>query len=113
MRLGIAKTTVVRLRAHVVDEWGQEVLDWEQADRKPIPGCVVYGLASKEMESGREITGSTVQLLAPFHADIKGGDRVEYDGEVYEIIGAPQKQCSPTGVVSNLEIMLKKWVGKK
>lgn len=113
LMVSFATQSVTRLRANRVEEWGQEVVDWENVDELEIDGCVAYGLASVEMESGRDITRSTVQLIAPFHADIKGGDRIKYDGNVYEIIGEPQAQRSPTGSVSNLEIMLKKWVGKQ
>jgi predicted YcjX-like family ATPase len=47
----------------------------------------------------------------PPGTDVKAGDRIEYDGNVYTINGEPKAWTSPTGRVSHIQLNIERWAG--
>lgn len=129
MRLSIAKRTITILKPGQVVEWGETVADWAGGiTRYEIPGCTDYALSGVEQIMGVDVSAGCRQIFLPLIMDghipkvrtttgdlikIEGTDRVERFGDEWEIIGEPGPQISPTGRVSNLEILIKRWDGKK
>ena len=50
-------------------------------------------------------------LYMPTDADIIQGDRVDYNGETYTVIGVPKPWISPTGNLSNKQVTLERGDG--
>ena len=47
----------------------------------------------------------------PPGSDVRAGDRIGYNGNVYTINGEPRIWKSPTGRVSNIVLNLERWEG--
>ena len=82
------KDTVTRVRPATKTVRGSDIPDWDNASRKGIMGCSMQPATTSLSEDGR-VLGITdlYTLFAPPNADIKAGDRIEYNNKVYEIDG--------------------------
>ncbi len=71
----------------------------------PLPGV--------ETVQGVDVVAGTRQMFMPAGTDVRGTDRIKHLGRLWEIIGEPSEQISPTGELSHVEVLLKRWEGKK
>lgn len=82
---------------------GTEVPDWDAATRHTVGGCSVQPVdTSGNAVSDRVAQATDMQtVLMPPNADLKRGDRVEYDGELWSVDGCVMSWPSPTGRVAH------------
>lgn len=88
---GYRPTTVYRLRASsTVDSFGDAVDDWASPARSPIVRAEVQRGGSVEVDGMlRKLTTQEARLMAPGALDLTEDDRVEADGELWEVDGPP------------------------
>ena len=113
MLVSFATVEPVILRPDLTQEWGQQVVDWENITEIPVEGCVDYALSGVETVQGVDVVAGTRQMFMPPDTDVRGTDRIRHLGHVWEVIGEPSEQISPTGELSHIEVLLKRWEGKK
>lgn len=104
--------TIVRIRPAVKTSRGSEIPDWDNVDRLTIEGCSVQPASTGLSQDGRVLginEGYTVYLQPG--ADVRAGDRIEYDGDVYTINGKPKSWQSATGRVSHIQLNIERWSG--
>ena len=103
--------TIYRLRPGTKMERGSPVPDWSSPDRLRIDDCSVQPTATSTSMDGR-ILGVSESLTAylPEDADVKAGDRIEYRGSAYTIMGEP-KFWKGVRNLSNIQLNLQKWSG--
>ena len=106
-----ARQTVTRLRPGTKTIRGSEVPDWDHVESLEISGCSVQPAATDLSQDGRVlgiIDGMTAYL--PPGSDVKEGDRIEYDGNVYTIDGVPRVWPS-AGNLAHVQCSLRRWSG--
>jgi hypothetical protein len=105
--------TVTRIRPGTKELRGSIVPDWDPAkvDRLVIKGCSVQPATTTLSEDGR-VLGITEQWTAylPEGSDVKAGDHIEFDGDVYTINGEPKKWTAAARL-SNIQLNLIRWKG--
>lgn len=111
--VSFATQTPTILRPGSKLEWGQEVVSWDEVTEIEVPGCTDYALSGVETVQGVDVVAGTRQMFMPADTDVRGTDRIRHLGHVWEIIGVPSPQISPTGELSHIEVLLKRWDGKK
>lgn len=111
--VSFAKQTPVILRPGITTEWGSEVVDWDNVTEIPVPGCTDYALSGADVINGVEVVAGSRQMFMPPGTDVRGTDHIRYLGRVWEVVGDPAAQVSPTGRLSHVEVILKRWEGKK
>ena len=91
---------------------GSTVPDWTKVTDTVITGCSIQPAGTSLSQDGR-ILGVTDGLTAylPPGTDVKEGDRILWNGEIYTINGAPRAWPSPTGRVSHILLNLVRWSG--
>lgn len=105
--------TVIRHRTGTVTLRGSEVPDWEhELEPLSIGGCSVQPASTSLSEDGR-ILGITDGWTAylPSGSDVLAGDRIEFDGNLYEINGEPRTWQSATGQVNHMMLNLRRFAG--
>lgn len=106
------KQTIYRLRATLTeDDHGNDHRDWTTPDRKAIKGCAVEPGAPQEYLIGRDASRVQWFIMAPLGADIKGPDRVQWQGITYEVSGQPAPWPSTSGRLDYLAVVLQTWNG--
>ena len=104
--------SITRVRPGVKVLRGSTVPDWDESkvDRITINGCSVQPSATTLSQDGR-VLGISEQITAylPEGSDVQAGDRIEYDGNTFTIIGEPKKWVAPTR--SNVQLQLTRWEG--
>lgn len=83
-------TVVIRRATTTEDTYGNPVRDWGSASSTPVTGCSVQPLSVTEVNVGRDTLVTRWQLFAPVGTDLLGSDRVEFDGDTYEVDGDAQ-----------------------
>jgi hypothetical protein len=80
-----------------VDRYGNTSLDYgTAATRTPIRAWVEQQTRDEVIEDGRApLIGSW--LLITNHGDVKGRDRIEWDGDLFEVAGPPAAVNTPAG----------------
>lgn len=105
--------TITRIRPGTKTERGSVIPDWSSSavDKLTIGGCSVQPAATTLSQDGR-VLGISEQLTAylPEGSDVKAGDRIEYKGEPYTIIGTP-KEWKGVSRCSNMQLTLARWEG--
>lgn len=102
---------IVRLRPGTKVERGSTIFDWNNPDRLLIEGCSVQPTATTLSQDGRVLgTSESMTAYLPEDSDVIAGDRIEYDGKVYTIIGEPKIWKGPLNM-SNMQLNLTKWEG--
>lgn len=102
---------IVRLRPGTKEERGSTIFDWSNPDRLLIEGCSVQPTATTLSQDGRVLgTSESMTAYLPEDSDVIAGDRIEYDGKVYTIIGEPKIWKGPLNM-SNMQLNLTKWEG--
>lgn len=104
--------TITRIRTtETKDERGSSVPDWSKATERDIEGCSVQPSNTTLSQDGRVLgISETLTAYLPPEADVKAGDRIRFEGDVYTIDGEPRKWTAPL-TRSNIQITLKKWEG--
>lgn len=107
-----ANEMVIRIRPGMKTVRGSEIPDWTVTNSLLIRGCSVQPSSTSLSQDGR-IQGVTdgYTCYCPPGSDIRAGDRIQYGGNLYTIIGDPQSWTSPTGRVSNMQLQLERWRG--
>ena len=102
---------VYRLRPGTKYERDSAIPDWNNPDRLRIEGCSIQPSATSSYMDGR-VMGISESLTAylPEDADVKAGDRIEYKGEAYTIMGEP-KSWKGVRNLSNMQLNLSRWTG--
>ena len=92
---------------------GSEIPDWDEASEPvTVNGGSIQPAATTLSEDGRVLGLSDgLTVYVPSGTDVKAGDHIEADGEIYEINGIPRNWVSPTGRVSNIQLNLKRYSG--
>lgn len=113
MLVSWATETFEILRPTEVEEWGQTVVDWGTLTPHEVHDCAWYSLDPHETVQGVDVVAGTVGVFMPIDADIRGTDRVRFQGKTWEVIGQPAEQRSPLGTLDHTFVTLKFWEGKK
>ena len=112
MPLSFMNDTVTVIRAAERESRGSTVKDWEHATEHEVARCQVTNRTTAQERDGRVANvADGMTLRAPYGSDIRAGDRVRWDGDVYEVDGDVFNTKSPTGAVSNLKCALRLWRG--
>lgn len=91
---------------------GSTVPDWGNATRVNLGRVQVTPVSTVQDRDGRVVNVTDrFRLRAPFDADVRPGDRVEWRGETYEVDGEVFHTESPTGRVSSTRCTLVLWRG--
>ena len=112
MGLSFFRDSITVIRASIVTRNGGEERDWSNATETTINNVQVTARAPSQDFQGRmlNITDSRT-LRANYDADIQEGDRVVYDGNIYEVDGEVFHTKSPTGRASSTRCTLTRWTG--
>lgn len=106
-----ANVTVTVRRAPFKEQRGTTVRDWAAATEHEVAGCEVQpSSTSRDFERAEQLADSW-RLYAPPGSDIEAGDRIVFEGTVFDIDGVPYTWKSPTGRVSNMQCRLVEWSG--
>lgn len=112
MGLSFWRDTVTVLRAPIDIKDGAQYRDWENHTSHIINRVQVTAAATSQDFAGRlESIDESRTLRANFDADICEGDRVVYNGDVYEVVGEVFHTKSPTGRASSTRCRLTRWTG--
>ena len=107
-----ASDTVTRLRATIITQRGSQIPDWSNPSSLVITGCSMQPSGTSLTMDGRvQGTSEGYTCYLPPGADVVAGDRIQYNGETYTIMGEPKVWKSPTGQVSNTQLVLERWYG--
>lgn len=92
---------------------GTTVADWSSPSRKTVRGCSVQPDAtSTDMASDRDAQATeSCTVYLPPDTDVQAGDRVEWDGDVWEIDGRARTWRSPTGRVTHRVMRMRVYQG--
>ncbi|MDR0848082.1 MAG: hypothetical protein LBN10_03410 [Propionibacteriaceae bacterium] len=111
------ETVTVVHAAPVTDPYSQTetALDWDDATRTDVEGCVVYpstGVGSEATSVGRDQSVETLTVLFPEGTDVSYQDRLEWHGNQYEQVGEPFPWRSPfTGWNPCVQATIRRKVG--
>ena len=83
---------------------------WKQSERALWSSLMTPG-TSLTMDGRVQGTSEGYTCYLPPGADVVAGDRIQYNGETYTIMGEPKVWKSPTGQVSNTQLVLERWYG--
>lgn len=107
-----ANQTITRIRPGVKTVRGSDIRDWENAEEKDITGCSMQPAGNTLSQNNHEVgifDGYT--CYCPADADIQAGDRIRFDGQIFEINGEPNRWTSATGNLDNMLLNLVRWSG--
>ena len=106
-----ANQSVTRLRATARTVRGSEIFDWSNPDTLTISRCSVQPGTTELSQDGR-VLGILDGMICymPIGSDVQEGDRIRYEGKVYEINGEP-KVWHGVGNSSHIQLILRRWAG--
>lgn len=107
------KDTVIRIRPTTTQSRGSTVLVYTETltNTLMITGCSMQPASTSLSEDGRVLgISDTYTLFAPPDADIKTGDRIKFNDEVYTIQGDVRIQPA-AGRLEHIEITLRRYHG--
>ena len=99
------------VRAGVKDSRGVQIRDWDNATTHKITGCSVQPTSTESNYDIREGVVVRAKAYLPPDADIKAGDRVEWQDKVFAVDGQPLPINSPTGRLLHIKATLTDWEG--
>lgn len=112
MGLSFFRDSVTVMRAAIVTKNGGQSRDWTNATQTTINNVQVTARAPSQDFAARMLNlNDSRTLRANYDADIQEGDRVIYDGNVYEVSGEVFHTKSPTGRASSTRCTLTRWTG--
>jgi hypothetical protein len=91
MTLGPHTITVVRPGAKRADYGTGNQPDWATATRTSVAGCSVQPAQGPAYTIDRDSYQSRWTVWAPVATDVAATDRVEWDGQTYEVDGEVQR----------------------
>ena len=107
-----ANQTIAVVRAKTtITSRGSEVPDWTNTEKTTVTGCSIQPASTSLSQDGRILgiaDGWTAYV--PEGTDVKAGDRIEFDGQIFEINGAPRKWTGPSRT-SHIHLNLVRWEG--
>ena len=102
---------ITRVRPGIKTSRGSEVPDWDNAELTVIGGCNVQPAGTSLTLDGR-VEGITDGLTAYLPVvDVKGSDRIIFEGETYIIKGDPRRWPSASGTMDHLILNLERYRG--
>ena len=109
-----ANDTVIRIRPGTTTSRGSTIPDWstDKVNEKTISGCSVQPATTTLSQDGR-VLGITDawSCYFPPGADVTEGDKIRWNGNDYQLMGALRIWTSPTGMVSSVQATLERWSG--
>ena len=112
MPLSFMKDTVTVQRAQINKKNGMEFRDWSNITEHTVGRVQVTAQStSRDFEGRVEQVSDRRTLRAMYDADIQTGDRVVWNGTLYEVDGEVFHTKSPTGRVSSTRCTLVRWRG--
>jgi hypothetical protein len=104
---------ITRIRPGTTTARGSAIPDWsaEAVDTLKITGCSVQPATTSLTQDGRVLgisEGMTAYL--PEGSDVRPGDRILFDGQVFTINGEPKAWAGPF-TRSNIQLNLIRWEG--
>lgn len=112
MGLSFFRDTITVMRAPITTVNGAEVRDWSNAGSFDINHVQVTSAGSSQDFAGRLLNVSDSRTVrANYDADIQEGDRIAYDGNLYEVDGEVYHTKSPTGRASSTRCKITRWTG--
>lgn len=112
MPLSFMKDTVKVLRAPVTKKNGAEIRNWSKPTETTLSNVQVTASSTSRDFEGRALQVDDRRILrARYNADIQPGDRIQWNGETYEVDGEVFHTKSPTGRVSSTRCTLVRWEG--
>lgn len=107
-----AGDTVKRIRPGTKESRGSVVPDWTKTTDMTISGCSIQPGATSLSQDGRVLAISDgYTCYFPPGTDVAAGDKIQWNGADYQIIGEPRPWTSPTGRVSSLQAQIERWKG--
>jgi hypothetical protein len=106
-----AQQTITRIRPGIKTVRGSDLPDWDHASELVISGCSVQPAATDLSQDGRVLgilDGLTCYI--PAGSDVREGDRIRFDGNVYTIDGVPRAWPS-AGNLAHIQINIQRWSG--
>jgi hypothetical protein len=88
------------------DPYGNADRDWSTATSHQVDNCSVQPQEGREETVGRETVVSRWRIYAPDGTDLLATDRVEWDGDLYEVDGEVQRWDFPP--LSHITAMLRR-----
>ena len=112
MGLSFFRDTVTIIRAPLEVKNGSEYRNWNKATSHELDHVQVVAAGTSRDYAGRtENITDRRTLRANYDADIREGDRVAFEGNLYEIDGEVFHTKSPTGRASSTRCTLMRWKG--
>ena len=112
MGLSFFRDTVTIIRAPLEKRHGSDYYDWNNATSHELEHVQVTAAGTSRDFVGRaESITDRRTLRANYDADIQEGDRVAFEGNLYEIDGEVFHTKSPTGRASSTRCTLMRWKG--
>jgi len=108
-----AKQTIYRIRPGTKTERGSVIPDWspDKVDRLMITGCSVQPAATSTSLDGRVLgVSESYTAYIPENSDVKAGDHIEFEGDVFAINGEP-KHWPGAFNLSHIQLNLVRWEG--
>lgn len=102
--------TVTIIRAGITDGVRRE-RDWSNAERFEIGRCSVQPSTTEGTLGTRENGSETVTAYFQPGSDVRPGDRMEFAGKVYSMLGEPIPMRSPFGRCDAVQASFKRWRG--
>lgn len=105
------KDTIKRIRPGTKESRGSIIPDWATATEKEIAGCSMQPASTSLSQDGR-VLGllDEYTLFLPPDADVKAGDRISYNGQLFEING--EVRIQPAALrLDHIELRLRRHAG--
>lgn len=91
IRRAPGRLSITIVRAPIIsDAHNNDKRDWLHATETVVTGCDVQPMGSQENLVNQDQILIAYQVFAPFGTDVKGTDRVKYNGSTYEVFGHPE-----------------------
>lgn len=108
-----ASQEITRIRPGTKTLRGSTVFDWstDKVSELTIKGCSVQPASTGLSQDGRVLginEGWTAYI--PEGSDVQAGDRIRFNGDIYEINGEP-KAWTGAFTRSNIQLNLVRWEG--
>jgi len=104
---------ITRIRPGEKESRGSTIPDWspDKVDELKITGCSVQPATTSLSQDGRVLGISEAwTAYLPEGSDVKAGDRIKFDGDIYTINGEPKKWTAAARL-SNIQLNLIRWKG--
>lgn len=112
MPLSFMRDSVTRIRGVVKTKNGSRYVDWSEPDELVISNVqVAVQPTTRDFDDRLLSVTDRRTLRAAYDADIQAGDRIRWQGSLYEVEGEVFHTISPTGKASSTRCTLVRWQG--